>query len=321
MRTSTGKFKYWFADAATRVAYVDTGQSWVAAGVPTCIPQRWAHVSREFTAAAALRGRRAAWFGVEQGFMTQWQGTKIKIGEQPVWNPKLWSQTVAKHPRLLRQVRRPVSKGLIIERVPAYCLADPNSTARVALAEIERQWLGQRRTRPLAFTAMGTAAIDDPGRRVYCATIQNRPVAALYATPLTDGGWLIELVPRLAQAPNGTVECLIDAAMNDFATSGATFATAGLTPLCGIHGFVWQTLRWLASPFYNFAGLRRFRERLRPLTWEPLYLCASGVGTVSQGYAVWDALTALARGRVWSFAVQSVWHRAVTYKESPGPFV
>lgn len=308
-QTLGAQFRYWFGGDATCVAYVDTGAAWVAAGAPLCEDDRIAESAAAFASAASAHGRRTVWFAVEERFVSRCKGACLKVGEQPVWNPQLWAQNLQQHKPLLRQVRRPLNKGLVVERLSAWSLADPESSARRALADLDSLWLRSRRIRPLGFLASAESRADDPNKRVYWARVGPHPVAALHAVPVFGReGWLIERVPRVATAPNGTVECLMNTAMTDFSADGHTFATAGLTPLSGGPSGGWRAVRWLASPFYNFGGLRAFRERLRPVAWEPVYLAYEG-GALRGTLAVWDALAAFAANRVWTFAAASLYHR------------
>src|SRR2546423_11674920 len=92
-------------------------------------------------------------------------------------------------------------------------------------------------------------------RRVFVAMRAGQEVVAftiLSPVPARDG-WLVEQIVRGAGAPNGTAELLIDTAMRSIASSGATYATLGLSPLSQCAGIeplpqpVWLRLlrRWV----------------------------------------------------------------------------
>jgi len=100
-------------------------------------------------------------------------------------------------------------------------------------------------------------------------------------------GWLVEQIVRGSDAPNGTAELLIDAAMRAIADSGSTYATLGLSPLSQRAGIIpppeplWLRfiLRWCrlhGSRFYNFIGLDAFKAKFNPEDWEPIYGIAEG---------------------------------------------
>ena len=102
------------------VAYVDTGRAWVAAGAPLCAPDRLGVVAVRFLAAARAAGRRPCFFGTEARFgeavaAAAGAGPGLRsllIGEQAVWDPAGWEETVASTPSLREQLRRGRAKGV-----------------------------------------------------------------------------------------------------------------------------------------------------------------------------------------------------------------
>jgi phosphatidylglycerol lysyltransferase len=120
-------------------------------------------------------------------------------------------------------------------------------------------------------------------RRVYVAEQHARVVGFLVASPVPlRQGWLIEQIVRGHNAPNGTSELLINAAMHEAAAAGDSYITAGLSPLSRRGGIplpvrpVWLRLLfgWLREHgrrFYNFDGLDAFKAKLMPDSWEPIY--------------------------------------------------
>jgi phosphatidylglycerol lysyltransferase len=95
-------------------------------------------------------------------------------------------------------------------------------------------------------------------------------------------GWLTEQFPHRPGAPNGTVELMMDAAIRELAADGYEYVTLGLSPLsrrAKIEPFdnpFWLRflLGWMrkhGQRFYNFDGLDRFKSKLRPEYWEPVF--------------------------------------------------
>jgi hypothetical protein len=76
---------------------------------------------------------------------------------------------------------------------------------------------------------------------------------------------------RGADAPNGTTELVLDLALRTIA-GDAAWATPGLTPLAGPIAWWLRAARTVTTPLYDFDGLRRFRARLSPARWIPVWL-------------------------------------------------
>jgi phosphatidylglycerol lysyltransferase len=127
----------------------------------------------------------------------------------------------------------------------------------------------------------------------------------VHGGPRVWKGGLVEDLIRSPDAPNGTSESLVDAAMRDAAATGSRWATLGLVPLAGpISPWLQLAKRWAAA-FYDFEGLRAFRARLRPVGWDPIYL--SYPAETRTWRVVIDALRAFARGSLVRFGLATLW--------------
>src|SRR4051794_6975568 len=120
-------FLYWFDGQRERphggndggnddacVAYLDTGQAWVAAGAPIAGPDRVAEVAVKFVAAAAAHRRRACFFGTEDRFATAAPFAAMRIGEQADWDPFAWDEALRATRSLREQIRRSRAKGVTV---------------------------------------------------------------------------------------------------------------------------------------------------------------------------------------------------------------
>ena len=139
--------------------------------------------------------------------------------------------------------------------------------------------------------------------RYFVAERGGRVVELLSAVPVyARRGWLIEDVLRSRRAPNGTTEALIDALMRDVADSD--FVTLGLAPLSGSMAPFLRVARLVSSPLFDFEGLRRFRQRLRPSHWESVWLLYPR-SEWALGHLV-ESLRAFAGGSLIRFALRSI---------------
>ena len=117
-------------------------------------------------------------------------------------------------------------------------------------------------------------------------------------------GWFFEDFLRDPAAPNGTIELLIDAGMRAAATENVAIATLGLAPLAGEINPVLRSARRVGRVLYDFEGLRAFKAKLAPSSWDPIFLSYPPGGSSIR--AVVDTLTAFARGGLLRFGIETL---------------
>jgi phosphatidylglycerol lysyltransferase len=310
--------RHWFArgDDAV-VGYVRYARTRVVAGAPVCAAGRLAAVADAFAADARAAGERVLYFGAGRRFETRYAVSpagpraSVPLGAQPWWDPAGWPAIVARVASLRAQCSRARRKGVqVTEWAPAAAHDHP------ALRHVLARWLAGRGLPPLHFLVEPETLALLGDRRVFVATRgdEGEPevVAYLVATPIpARGGWLLEQWPRLPDAPNGTVELLVDSAMRALAADGARAVTMGLAPLSA--RAAWAAAApppaWLAlvlgwarahgRRFYDFAGLDAFKAKFRPDDWEPIAAVADGPRFSPR--ALWAIAGAFGRGSPVAF--------------------
>lgn len=267
-------FSYWFdpvSDAC--VAYVDTGEAWVAGGAPIADERDLSETAVRFVSAAHRHQRRACFFGVEDRLTSSPHLASMPIGEQPVWDPSEWQEVVRSDASLREQLRRARAKGVKVRAVEASEMDAPNSPTRAGVEAIVEQWLKTRKMAPMGFLVDVQPFHYASERRCFVAEREGVIVAFLAAVPVyTRGGWLFEDLLRVKHAPNGTNELLIDFAMHAVAREGSRFVTLGLAPLAGDVSPWLGILRTMSAPLYDFNGVRHFKRKLRPQRWTQIHL-------------------------------------------------
>jgi phosphatidylglycerol lysyltransferase len=298
-QTLEAGFHYWFDGDDACVAYVPTRGAWVVAGAPICPPERLAEVSARFAAAARAARRRLAFFAAEPRLIAAAGLASIYIGEQPVWDATRWPATVNATRGLREQLRRARNKGVTVRRVLPDALL-PDTPLRAAIERLIERWRHDRPMAPMGFLVDVQPFDFAAERRYFVAERAGVVVGFLAAVPIyRRGGWLLEDFLRDPAAPNGTAESLVDAAMTALGEAGSRYVTLGLAPLSGpVRGWL-RAARRLSSALYDFAGLRAFKAKLRPDTWEPIYLAHAPKG--SSHVALVDALAAFAHGSFLRF--------------------
>lgn len=303
--------RYWFdgpPGAPTGcVAYAPSTRAWVAAGAPIAAPDEVWRVGERFAAAARAAGKRAVFVCVESWACGHdWLAT-LPIGAQPVWRPSGWPAVLASSRSLREQLRRARAKGVTVRRVPAAEMADASSRVRREAEALIGRWLASRAMAPMGFLVeLHPFAFADE-RRYLVAERDGRVVGLLAAVPVyRRRGWLLEDFLRGPEAPNGTMELLFSEALGALAAEEAEHVTMGLAPLArvsGALGAVRDLTRWL----YDFEGVRAFKAKLKPDSWEPVYLAwPRDRGPL---LPVLDCLRAFARGSLLRFAAATLVHR------------
>ncbi len=273
----------WFASAGDAVVgYVPAAGVRVVAGAPVCAGERLAAVAAEFEREAAANGEKVCYMAAEARLEAVYKSDrghgKVLLGAQPVWRPETWPEIAAAHKSLRAQFNRARNKGVAVAEWP------PEKASRNAdLGACLHGWLAEKGLPPLHFMVEPETLGRLYDRRVFVAEKDDRVVGFLVLSPVaTRRGWLFEQFVHCPQAPNGTVEMMIDCAMRGLAADGFEYATLGLSPLSSrapvapFDNPFWLRLllAWMrrhGQRFYNFDGLDRFKAKLRPERWEPIF--------------------------------------------------
>ncbi len=378
-------FRYWFDGADVCVAYIDTGRAWVAAGAPIGPAHLVGPAAQRFILAAAEQRRRACFFGTEDRFVATTAFAAMRIGEQPVWDPRGWEQIVNATASLRAQIRRARAKGVVVQRFDPRQMAHADGEARRDVDRLIARWQAAHPMPPMGFLVQmhldsaiedrrffaayraapeaGTPELATPeeiagespprstgrsGARPAAGASPSagspRPAPAPPALGAVDarepvssptgpdgpdraesprngalvgflsmvpvfarGGWFVEDLLRSPDAPNGTAELLVDAAMRTAAEDGSSYLTLGLAPLAGEVGPWLRLARRTGHPLYDFRGIHAFKAKLRPASWSPVHVsyprAQNGIATVV------DVLAAFARGGLLRFGVKTLLRR------------
>lgn len=295
-------FSYWFGADEGCVAHVDTGGAWVVAGVPLAPARALQPVAEAFVSAARRQRRRVAFFATERRFAREGGLRHLLIGEQPIWDPREWAGTLSRTPSLREQLRRGRAKGIEVTREQGDV---SSSSLRGELETLVSAWAASRPLPPMSFLVR----IDPFGlareRRIFVARRGGAVIGLATAVPVyARGGWLLRDVIRAPDAPNGTTDMLVDAAMRDAASLGSGYLTLGLAPLAGRVAPLLTLARRAGAALYDFAGLRAFKAKFRPRQWVPIYV--SHPSDQSPSVAIYDSLVAFAGGGLFRYGIAAL---------------
>ena len=315
---------HWFdrqdEDDLAVIGYVLQGNYRIVVGIPVADDAHASIATARFIREARSQKHNVLFFSADQQFIEKLETNLddlsfdlIKIGEQPEWTPDEYSTVGASRRSLRSQINRAKNKGVSTRRVDDSESMAPGSPTRKALAEVLDAWKSSRRMSVMGFMVDVQPFELIAERRFYIAESLGEPVAFLSAVPIfKTNGWFFEDVIRRPDAPNGTTELLIDAAMRDAAKEGSDFVTLGLSPLAGVttgpgpHRGIRGILRLCytrLSPLYGFSSLRSFKARFHPDRWSNQYLVTvpNSVGI----RALMAVLSAFAGGNMPRFALDT----------------
>lgn len=309
---------FWFSDKGDAViGYVERRGTRVVAGAPVCPPGRLREVVEEFESDCRECKRRVCYFGAEERLESLLTSDRshamVLLGAQPSWNPANWAAIVVGKSSLRAQLNRSRNKGITVTP-----MTTDEATGNPELKRVLNEWLATRGLPPMHFLVEPETLSRLFDRRVFVARSKSREIVAfLVASPApARHGWLIEQFVRGAEAPNGTVELLLDSAMRALAAEGYSYVTLGLAPLSR-HSLGPETnplwlrylLRWVRAHgrrFYNFEGLDNFKAKFQPERWEPVFAIVNEsrfspgalyaiAAAFSDGSPIWTIVRALWR--------------------------
>ena len=275
--------EYWFGDDDKSVVGYDTERGVrVVVGAPVAEEHALADVTKSFERNAADARESVCYFGAEARLERVLRNStghaRVLLGAQPVWHPAEWAEIVAKNSSIRAQLNRARNKGVVINEWSVEA-----SSNNPRLHECLHLWLESKGLPPLHFVIEPETLDRLENRRIFVAERDGRVEAFLVLSPIPERmGWLTEQFPHRPGAPNGTVELMMDAAIRALAEDGCEYVTLGLSPLsrrATIEPFdnpFWLRfmLGWMrkhGQRFYNFDGLDRFKSKLCPRYWEPIF--------------------------------------------------
>lgn len=290
----------YFFEGGGCVAYVDTGRAWVVAGAPIAPAGEIAPVLVAFLEQARRARRRVCLFAIEQRLLdVMGDGLRsLRIGEQPVWDPREWTDILKRRASLREQLRRARAKGVTVREVAASELQRGDTRERIT--RVAERWQNARGMAPMEFLVRLELFSFTLDRRCFVAEQAGRVVGVAGVVPVpARPGWFIEDLVRDPTAPNGTAETLIDGVMRWAGDNDCHWLTLGLAPLAGDVSPLLRAARASGTLLYDFKGLQSYKAKLQPEAWLPIFL---GYPPTQGGLvSLIDALSAFTRTGFWGF--------------------
>lgn len=265
------------------IAYAVSGKCWIAMGDPVGAPTERAELAWEFR---ALAHRHAGWtvfYQVGREHLPLYIDlglTLAKLGEEARIHLPDFSLEGGSRRGLRRDFRRVGREGASFEIVPREAIP----ALIPELRAVSDDWLRTKRTREKGFSLGGFdpaylarfrhAVVRRAGRIVAFANIWETDTKAEAS---------MDLMRYSREAPDSVMEYLFVSAFLWAKEEGFRWFQIGMSPLSGLErrslAPLWQRVGSLVfehgDRFYNFRGLRNFKDKFDPI-WEPRYIASPG---------------------------------------------
>ena len=304
----------WSGDDAA-VAYTQRGGYWVAVGGPLCAPEHTLSVANAFRESASKEGFKVVFFGVTQSLVDRLRNStfdSLQVGLVAVWNPGQWLEVVRGAEKLRNRLSKAKRGGITVGLLRSDEVAE-GSSVRKQLVDIVDDWSDRKSLPPMGFMVTVELFQHSDRRRYFVVESEGTIHGFAVCVPIYGrNGWLLEDMMIRPESPAGCSEALVDGVMRQLSAEGAEIVSLGMVALAGLDAgveterhpmlsgllrFCARTMGWL----YHFEGLYRFRNKMKPLAWEKVYVVSSGPVTF---WTIRAILMAFAEGWVPRFAVR-----------------
>ena len=265
------------------VMYGKLGRSWVSLYGPIGDESEWPELVWRFIELAGEHGGRAAFYQVRPetlGLYLDCGLQAFKLGEYAHVPLPDFTLKGAKRANLRHGVNRAEREGMAFEVLPPYRVAGVMEELR----RVSDAWLGEQKAREKSFSV---GAFDpDYLVRLPVATVRrNGELVAFANLMVTDAreDACVDLMRYAPDAPPGTMDFLFASVILYLQAEGFQRFGLGMAPMSGMSerrsAPRWQRFGRLlfehGERFYNFRGLRSFKDKFEPV-WEARYLAAPG---------------------------------------------
>jgi phosphatidylglycerol lysyltransferase len=265
------------------IMYGVEGRSWVALGDPVGSPEEREDLAWKFRETAYRSGGRPVFYEVKRENLPLYVDlglTLLKLGEQARVPLEGFSLDGKMRAKLRQPVRFCEKQGCRFSIVPAAQVPELLPQLRV----VSDGWLAMKRTREKGFSL---GRFDEKYLSHFPLAVVHRGDEIIaFANVLAAGTKAelsIDLMRHVPDAPNGIMDYLFVQLMFWGAEQGYRWFNLGMAPMSGFEpralAPAWARIGSLlfshGEHFYNFRGLRRYKEKFQPL-WEPRYLAAPG---------------------------------------------
>ena len=265
------------------VMYQVSGRSWIALGDPVGPIGRHAELVWSFRELVDRCGGQVVFYQVSGQSLPLYVDLGLsltKLGEEARVDLAAFTLQGSRAADLRQSHRRAQRSGLSFEIVPA----EGVSALLPRLRAVSDAWLGEKATREKGFSV---GAFDEAYlTRLPVAVVRCEGHVVAFANlwpTATKDELSVDLMRFGPDAPPSTMDYLFIELMLWGQAQGYRWFNLGMAPLSGLENRalapLWHRVGSFlyrnGESFYNFEGLRRFKEKFHP-RWEPRYLASAG---------------------------------------------
>ncbi|OOY07245.1 bifunctional lysylphosphatidylglycerol flippase/synthetase MprF [Thioclava sp. F36-7] len=266
-------------DRSAFLMYAQRGGMRVVLGDPVGPPETARQLAWEFHERAVSEGLTPVFYEVSTKNLPLWieMGYALhKIGEEAVVDLQKFSLTGAKFKTMRAEQNRALREGFTLE-----IASPPHAPELIAtLRDVSDAWLAGQKGREKGFSI----GRFDPRYLNHCEIALIRRDGEILGFANLLGGpdarrFAIDLMRYRPEAADGVMQFLFIGLIEALRDRGATELSLGLAPLAGLPDRASARLTSRlgnliyrhGGSFYNFEGLRRFKQKFRP-EWRPHYV-------------------------------------------------
>ncbi|GLY30788.1 bifunctional lysylphosphatidylglycerol flippase/synthetase MprF [Kineosporia sp. NBRC 101731] len=278
----TGDKRILFSEAGNALLMFRVeGRSWVVMGDPVGAEDEFDDLIWRFLDLVNSRAGRPVFYCVRDDLVDLYRSHGLllnKLGEEAMIGLPDFTLTGSKNSKLRSECRASTKAGVSIEILEGEALR----AVLPQLREVSDQWLAKHNTREKSFS-LG-AFEEDYVSRFPVAVARTEDEVVAFASLWTSGSRhevKVDLMRRRLDAPRTVMTHLFVESMLWAQENGYDTFNIGMAPLSGMRtdGPFWERaghLMWThGEHFYNFQGLRQFKERFNP-SWETRYVASFG---------------------------------------------
>jgi len=273
----------WSPSKQTFIMYQLSGNSWIALGDPVGLRSEWEDLAWSFIEMVDRFDGRSVFYQVSGDTLPMYvdMGLSLaKLGEDARVSLQSFSLEGSRQAEFRQAVNKARKQHATFEIVPSTEVGPLLGDLR----KISDSWLADKTTKEKGFS-LGSYS-DEYISKFDCAVVRVKgsivAFANLWAAPV--GRELsVDLMRHNQDAPKGVMDYLFTELMLWGKTQGYEWFSLGMAPLSGLeqHALapMWHKLGGLifrhGESFYNFEGLRNYKEKFHP-EWRPRYIACPG---------------------------------------------
>ena len=263
--------------------YRKRGRSWVALFGPIGNPAAHSELVWRFVELARRHGGRAVFYEVPGESLSIYADAGLsafKLGEEARVRLDAFDLKGSRRASIRTALNKTERDGIVFELLPVERVGD-------VMDELERvsaAWLAEHAVREKAFSLGAFERGYIAAQPVAVLKRQGRILA--FANVMTTGKKeeaTVDLMRFDPEAPNGSMEVLFARLLVHFKQEGYTWFSLGMAPLAGLSenpaAPIWHRVGRAAydhgEAFYNFRGLRAFKNKFDPI-WAARYMAVAG---------------------------------------------